>query len=302
MIDQHGNVRVYGDLNTQNVVDDNVVHNNTGLSSSASAGENGDVPIADLFQTIINNQRMFAKKFISIEKGMQEMFSQLQNMSAAISSLSNRSSAQSTQSSSSDPTELIDFRKIHDQDSLIEFEKSIEDRNCRKKMVDYFFSTIGKCNNVPLRSAALLIDQKMFTESFWSTTAWTGGRKVDGPKKFAFANHVIIIAFMNEVLRNVCGSQMSGSEFTEFIKSRTRNSGYIRTTNRQATARVNRKRKCNASTDSSVPIIIQAPNMQNNIQTSTVTTAVVSLPSSALSQPNTQCNQQNAAVYSPLTQ
>lgn len=160
-------------------------------------------------------------------------------------------------------------------------------------MFDYFCSTIGKYNNVPLRSAALLIDQKMFT------TAWTGGRKLDGTKKFAFANHVTTIAFMNEVLRNVCGSQMSSSEFTDFIKSRTRNSGYIyiRTSNRQATARKNRKRKSNASTDSSIPsmqppamLLMQPPNMQNNNQTTTTSTTVVSL-SSSLSQPNTQINQ-----------
>lgn len=298
MVDQDGNVRIYSDLIAQNVVDEqNVVHNNVPYNNNEvgnpeNVGANCDAPIADLFRTIINNQSMFAKKLISMEKGMQEMFGQLQNIGAAISSLSNSSSAQSTQSTSSNATELIDFQKIHDEDSLIEFEKNIEDRNCHKKMIDYFVSTIGKCNNVPLRSVALLIDQKMFTDSFWSTTAWTGGRKLDGPKKFVFANHVTTIAFINEVLRNACGSQMSSSEFTEFIKSRTRNSGYTRTTNRQASARVNRKRKCNASTDSSAPSM-ESPAM---IQTTTVV-----LPS-PLSQPNTQSNQQTTATHPPVTQ
>lgn len=75
MIDQHGNVRVFSDLNTQNVVDNNVVYNNNDLGSSASSGENDNVSIADLFRTVISNQSRFAKKLISVEKGMQEMFS-----------------------------------------------------------------------------------------------------------------------------------------------------------------------------------------------------------------------------------
>lgn len=48
---------------------------------------------------------------------------------------------------------------------------------------------------------------------------------------------------MNDVIRGVCGTYMTDNAFSEFIKSRTRNSGYIRTTNRQATTRVPKKRK-----------------------------------------------------------
>lgn len=86
------------------------------------------------------------------------------------------------------------------------------------------------------------VDQKMFTETFWSKTAWTGGRKVEGPKKFAFSAHLICISFINDVIRKVCGRSLADAEFGQFVQSRTRNSGYVRTTHRQATSRSKRQR------------------------------------------------------------
>lgn len=209
-------------------------------ASEPVAGDNiveiGGASTSMLLQTIISNQEVMTKRLIKLEKGMQEIFSQLQNVTGMVSS---------NCSSSEINTEIqpIVFNKIDDENELVEFEKTIDDRNNRKKMLDYFVSVIGKCNNAPVRSVALQLEQKMFTELFWSRTAWTGGRKLDGPKKFPFSGHIVCVAFMNEVIRGVCGMQMTDSAFSEFVKSRTRNSGYIRTTNRQATARAARKRK-----------------------------------------------------------
>lgn len=82
----------------------------------------------------------------------------------------------------------------------------------------------------------------MITDDFWSKTAWTGGRKVDDPK-FAFAKHKGVIYFMNDVIGQAFGSRMTESLFAEFVKSRTRNSGYVRTTDRIASSRNREKKK-----------------------------------------------------------
>lgn len=230
---QGGELINTGSQNTSNPADSQNTSEPVDDSDAASTSPN-------LLHTIINNQEMIAKRLIKLEKGMQEIFSQLQNVAGMVSSFS---SSGSSTSETCTEKEAIVFQKIDDEDGIIEFEKTIEDRNNRKKMIDYFVSVIGKCNNVPTRSIALQLEQKMFTESFWTKTAWTGGRKLDGPKKFPFSAHMVCIAFMNDVIGGVCGTQMTDGTFSEFIKSRTRNSGYIRTTNRQASARAPRKRK-----------------------------------------------------------
>lgn len=197
---------------------------------------------ANSTQTIINNQEGIAKRLLKIEKGMEEIFSQLQNLFSAVSTLT--SSSHSMAKATGNENETIEFEKINDENDLIEFEKSIEDRKRRKVMMEYFVDIIGKFNNdASVRSIALKLDQKIFTESFWSKTAWTGGRNVDGPKKFPFVSHTTCTTFFNDVIRNACGSHMSSSEFAQFVMSRTRNSAYIRTTNRQSSARTARKRK-----------------------------------------------------------
>lgn len=62
----------------------------------------------------------------------------------------------------------------------------------------------------------------------------------------------------------VCGTQMTDGTFSEFIKSRTRNSGYIRTTNRQATARAPRKRKHSNNADENAQDAEQNQQTSNN--------------------------------------
>lgn len=199
-----------------------------------------NAPESTFFQTIINNQNMMSKKLIALEKGMQDMFAQLQNLSSMMSSLSSQSIPSSKPH---DSNELVEFAKIGDESALEQFEKKIDDICYRKKLIEHFSSEIGKSINAPMRTVALSVDKKMFTESFWARTAWTGGRKLDGPKKFAFATHTVCISFMNDVMLSVCGSHMSDSAFADFIKSRTRNSGYVRTTDRQPAARTNRTKK-----------------------------------------------------------
>lgn len=199
-----------------------------------------NAPVSTFLQTIINNQEMMSKKLITLEKGMQEMFAQLQNLSSMMSSLSSSSNTVM----SHDVNEQVEFEKIGDENALEQFEEKIEkDASYRKKLIVHFSSDIGKSINCPMRTVALSVDKKMFTECFWAGTAWTGGRKLDGPKKFAFATHTICISFMNDVMLSVSGSHMSDSAFADFIKSRTRNSGYVRTTNRQPAARASRAKK-----------------------------------------------------------
>lgn len=62
------------------------------------------------------------------------------------------------------------------------------------------------------RSAALKVDQQMFTETFWAKTAWTGGRKVDEPKKIAFSAHMVCVSFINDLLRQICDDAQAAAQ------------------------------------------------------------------------------------------
>lgn len=254
-----------------------------------------NAPVSTFLQTIINNQEMMSKKLITLEKGMQEMFAQLQNLSSMMSSLSSQSIPSSK---SHDVNEQVEFEKIGDENALEQFEEKIEkDASYRKKLIVHFSSIIGKSINAPIRTVALSVDKKMFTESFWAGTAWTGGRKLDGPKKFAFATHTICISFMNDVMLSVCGSHMSDSAFADFIKSRTRNSGYVRTTDRQPAARASRtKKKKIEKVDDDESVIAEkvpsktAVDTRNNEPTS-------QQPSSQQSSTQPKENETNQAFY-----
>lgn len=218
-----------------------------------------------------NNQENILKRVITVEKGMQEMFSLLQNVAGMMS-------ASKTSPSNSAEDDSIVFNQIDDENSLMEFEKTVEDVNVRKKIINHFVRSIGKSINAPARSVALQVEQQMFTQSFWSKTAWTGGRNSssDGSKKFAFSTHIVSIAFITDLIAEICGTQMTNSAFAEFIKSRSRNSGYIRTTNRQVSARIprtQRKRKItnavNENGDENTHV-----NSEQNASSSTVTLPV----------------------------
>lgn len=177
--------------------------NNTGSQNASNPDDSQNTPefvdnfdaasSPNLLHTIINNQEMIAKRLIKLEKGMQEIFSQLQGVAGMVSSFS--SSCSSTSETGTEKEAII-FQKIDDENGIIEF----EDRNNRKNVVDHFVSVIGKCNNASTRSIALQLEQKMLTDSFWTKTAWTGGRKLDGPKKIPFSAHISCIAFMNDVI------------------------------------------------------------------------------------------------------
>lgn len=91
------------------------------------------------------------------------------------------------------------FHKISCEDDLNNFEQTISEQKCRLEMQNYFVGVMGKVCNAPIRSIALQLEQKMFTQNFWSQTAWTGGRKADGPRKFVFSTHIVFISFFNKV-------------------------------------------------------------------------------------------------------
>lgn len=111
------------------------------------------------------------------------------------------------------------------------------------------------------RSLALQLERKIFTETFWSKTAWTGGRKIDGPKKFVFGAHISFMTFFNDIIHGIYGSQLSENEFADFVKSRTRNSSYVRSTVRIPSARSSKKRK-GATDGTSTPIPEKQPPNQ----------------------------------------
>lgn len=219
-----------------------------------------------IFQVMIANQENLAKRIIRLEKGLQEINSQLLNLCSWIKNNANSrpQSAMSTMSSASNvslttepPSTEIIFKRIDDENDLLEFEKSIGDGNYRSMMCEHFvkpFSGAKKLISVEesidpsksVRSISLQLERQIFTENFWTKTAWTGGRKTEGFRKFVFATHVTFMGFFNDVIHRICGTQMSQIEFAEFVKNRTRNSGYIRVTPRITSARSARKRKHDA--------------------------------------------------------
>lgn len=177
-------------------------------------------------------------------------------------------SASKTSPSNSPGDDSVVFNQIDDENSLMDFEKTVEDVNVRKKIINHFVRLIGKSINAPARSIALQVEQQMFTQSFWSKTAWTGGRNSssDGSKKFAFSTHIVCIAFITDLITEICGTQMTNNAFAEFVKSRSRNSGYIRTTNRQVSARIprmQRKRKHVNKDDSANTDVTSEQNVVN---------------------------------------
>lgn len=217
------------------------------------------------FKVIITNQENLAKRIINLEKGLQGINSQLFNLASWIknnpnsrpqSAMSAFSSTSNMSSTSVDipSAPVVAFKLIDDENDLVAFETAIENESYRLKMVDHFVKLLGvkslladqQLNEAikPKRSVALQLERKIFTESFWSKTAWTGGRKLESPRKFAFAAHVIFMGFFNDTLHQLCGAQMSEIEMSDFIKSRTRNSGYVRCTARLPAARFrSRKQK-----------------------------------------------------------
>lgn len=228
----------------------------------------------EAIQVIINNQTSLANRIINIEKSMQDISSQIFNLSTWIknnpvssrpqSSMSAMSSA-SNVSITTEPSAPIVINLIANESDLLEFEKSIEDVSYRSIMVDHFakmFSGVMKVLNIEpgdtsklTLSMALQLERKMFTEGFWSTTAWTGGRKFEGPEKFMFATHIAFMTIFNDTLHRICGTQMSEVEFAEFIKGRTRNSHYQRNTARKAATRTSRKRKHMNGTEEQNPLV-----------------------------------------------
>lgn len=207
-----------------------------------------DNPILNL---IITNQENLAKRMLIMEKGVREISSQLINLSAWLKNNSNSrpNSAMSTLSSTSNLSEVpvatqISFKLINDEKDLNEFEEIIKNSNDRSVFCNYFLKQISgiKTDRVDetksIRTIALSLDRIMLSETFWSKTAWTGGRKIDGgSKKFVFATHTTFMGFFNDIIHKICGSQMSQIEFAEFVKGRTRNSGYVRATSRLPAAR-----------------------------------------------------------------
>lgn len=200
----------------------------------------GSTDILSMFQTIIYNEQVLAKSLITANKGIQEIFRKLSNIEEKYWSQRPRSSGSVNSTSSLS----FDFKKIDNEKTLNEFEAEIGDDVERARLVQCFVNSIGKNHrDLTHRNIALLLDSKLFSNSFWSTTAWTGGRATtkDAPNKFAFSHHLTIRSFIIEIITEICGSVMSDTDLCDFVKSRSRNSSYVRKTDRMTAARKKRK-------------------------------------------------------------
>lgn len=200
------------------------------------------------YGTIIKNQKAIMSDIVSLRKGMDQMYSAFVEIKSLLTKLGASSSLSSSDTSSS--TTAFEFIPIVNEQDLIKCEEKIVDREYRIDCKKKFQSLIGVGKPAYMsRSIALQLLDLMFTNKFWSCTAWTGGRKQKSSKddndtqstlKFCFSQHITIISFINETIESICGNPMSLAELADVIKVRTRNCNYVRVSNRIPTSRKRR--------------------------------------------------------------
>lgn len=192
---------------------------------------------ATQYDQIITNQNSIIAELESLNRTMTIM-------SEAIVKLNTITTTTiASDSALSDDSLVMEFDKIEDEDGLKHFEDKISRNQVyRSSCIKKFTSIIGvgKPRNMA-RTIALQLGDLIFGQKFWSCTAWTGGRKSkktpqngreEGEIKFAFATHVVVISFFNKIVESICGCQLTQTEMADFIKVRTRNCTYVRSTTR----------------------------------------------------------------------
>lgn len=147
---------------------------------------------------------------------------------------------------------LDSFKKIDNETTLIDFEKKIQDAKYRTDLLKAIVECVGKHHrDLSYRNIALQIESKLIDSNLWTNTAWSGGRPIGVPsaegeptnqdqppkKKFAFVEHIVFRSFFSDAIKEICGSAIPDNEMSTFVQSRTRNSKYVRSSNRQVTAR-----------------------------------------------------------------
>lgn len=119
---------------TVNFVGENV-QTNVNVVTSANATTT-TVDEQNPLQVIINNQEKLAKRILCVEKGLQDINSQLFNLSSFIKNTNSNSrphSSMSVMSSTSNLTDTSDapaqniVHNLIDDEEMMEFERSIED-------------------------------------------------------------------------------------------------------------------------------------------------------------------------------
>lgn len=217
-------------------------------------------------ELILSNQRQIAKDVFDMKKGISEMYLQVARLESGAHRVLNEKSSR--------PKSLDSFEKIQNENSVNVLEaKMLADPNYRAEFVNACVSAVVRAHrDMSPRNIALQLDHKILHENFWSTTAWSGGRQigVDGSTKFNFSKHVTFISVFKQVIEEIVGTPITDGEFVEFVKGRTRNSGYTRKTNRQVASRKrlrndNEAKHPDASSISETEPQLNEPNKENDL-------------------------------------
>lgn len=182
---------------------------------------------------IFQNQKMIFHRVLNVEQCMKSANDKLK----AIMELLEKNGP-------NNPTlnHIWSFERIANEAELSAFEVKVMDAVFKAEIVAKFVTKVGQKPNTSRSrmDCALVLNNLMFDPTFWTQTAWTGGRSAT-VEKFAFCKHDIFIKFFNQLLVALTGSIFTDDEMKTFIQSRSRNSNYERTTNRVPATRVRSK-------------------------------------------------------------
>lgn len=224
--------------------------------------------IGNIFRKILSNQRTQIKNQEKIYGKMSALSHKVDQISKRLNEIDNGSKSKAIVETLPNLPDVWHFPMINSEQELIGFEKNIEQNpdfrtECVKGLIDSVGLQPGRTNN----DCALILDRRIFSNSFWTATAWTGGRAkkrkvasdnsdesgvqsaLDGDSeentehvedrnvKFAFSVHKTMINFIQQVIAGITKTSMSDTEVKIFVQSRSRNAFYEPKTDRLPTTR-----------------------------------------------------------------
>lgn len=128
-----------------------------------------------LLNKIIENQANLMQHVLDVKRC-------LQNLTKDVENLKNRNTesvpSSVVEKDSKEVPDIWKFPKIGNQQELLDFENKIEvDLPFKNVCLNGLKKEIGPVTGKGNHECALMLDRLIFTNEFWSSTAWTGGRK-----------------------------------------------------------------------------------------------------------------------------
>lgn len=129
-----------------------------------------------LLKKIIENQANLVSHVLDLKQNLKNLTTEFNNFKTK--TLESSAVSNIAQKEPSIVPELWKFTKLDCENDLIEFEKKIQTEHAFKHdCLTRLKSEIGSVAGKTSYDCALMLDRIIFTNKFWSSTAWTGGRK-----------------------------------------------------------------------------------------------------------------------------